>query len=174
VIVRSRAIALIAFGALGTLLATDRAVDAQRPARQQGQPASGFGVPVMPDMPLRAGWQVRSYDGCRFAVPALWHAAPDGSSMSAADGSNLSVRTFRIASWSDHKAQLKAAFGRVNVMHEDSDRRLWFEIGDRPRVQHYIDVLTGAVACSGLLEIRTATTLTTEDVNRIADSIGPA
>jgi hypothetical protein len=170
VIVRSRAIALIAFGALGMVLATDKVLDAQRPARQQGQPASRFGVP---DMPLLAGWQVRSYNGCRFAVPELWRAAADGSSMSAADGSNLSMRMFRIASWSDHKAQLKAAFGRVNVIHEDSDRRLWFEIGDRPRVQHYIDVLTGAVACSGLLEIRTATTLTTEDVNRIADSIGP-
>jgi hypothetical protein len=81
---------------------------------------------------------------------------------------------FRIKSWSDHKAQIKRAFGRVNVVHEDSDRRLWFEIGDTPRVQHFIDVANGLTACNGLLEIRAATTLTAEDTNRIADSIGPA
>ena len=94
--------------------------------------------------------------------------------MAGPDGSNLSVRMYRIKSWSDHKAQIKRAFGRVNVVHEDSDRRLWFEIGDTPRVQHYIDVVNSLTTCTGLLEIRTATTLGAEDVKRIADSIGPA
>ena len=72
------------------------------------------------------------------------------------------------------KAQIKAAFGRVNAMHEDSDRRLWFEIGDKPRVQHYVDVVNGLSVCSALLEIRTATTSDAEGTTkRIVESVGP-
>jgi len=82
---------------------------------------------------------------------------------------------FKITSWSAHKAQIKAAFGRVKVMHEDSERRLWFEIGDKPRIQHYVDVVNGLSVCSGLLEIRTTTTPDAEDTTkRIAESVGPA
>jgi hypothetical protein len=154
--------------ALVTALATGQPVGAQRPERPQDVRVPGPGVL------LKIGWQSHVYDGCRLVSPASWHEAADGGSMVAPDGSSLSVRTYRIKSWSDHKGQIKAAFGRVNVVHEDSDRRLWFEIGDPPRVQHYIDVNNGTTVCTGLLEIRTATTLTAEDVNRIADSIGPA
>jgi hypothetical protein len=113
------------------------------------------------------------FDGCGFAVPVSWRANEDASSVKAPDGSNLSVRRFKIASWSAHKAQIKAAFGRVNVVHEDSERRLWFEIGDPPRVQHFIDVIGGLAVCNGLLEIRAATNLTAGDVRRIADSVAP-
>ena len=119
-------------------------------------------------------WQFLVHDGCRFAVPGSWRPNADASVVAAPDGSNLSVRSFRITSWSEHKAQIKAAFGPVNVLHEDSDRRLWFEIGDQERTQHYIDVANGLGTCTGLLEIRTTTAPDTRDtVARIADSIGP-
>jgi hypothetical protein len=109
---------------------------------------------------------------CRAAVLAC----RGGASLALApDGSYISIRMFRITSWPAHKAQIRAAFGRVTVVHEDSDRRLWFEIGDKPRVQHYIDVTNGLSVCSGLFEIRTATTPDADDTSkRIAESVGPA
>jgi hypothetical protein len=122
--------------------------------------------------PPQAAWQLLSYQRCRFAVPASWHG--DGSLAIAPDGSSVSVRMFRMTSWPAHKAQMKAAFGRVNAVHEDSDRRLWFDIGDAPRIQHYIDVPNGLTVCSALVEIRASTTAGSEDlVKRIAESIGP-
>jgi hypothetical protein len=165
-LVRARVVCLAA--SLVAVMVTARPVDAQRSERQQEVQMPGIGIS------LKAGWQLRIYDGCRFAVPRFWHATADGSSVAGPDGSNLSVRAYRIKSWSDHKAQIKRAFGRVNVVHEDSERLLWFEIGDRPRVQHYIDVVNGLTSCTGLLEIRAATTLSAEAVNTIAKSIGPA
>ena len=143
-------------------------VGAQKPERQQRVQVPGMGVA------LKAGWQLLLQGGCRFAVPARWQATGDGSAAFSVDGNNLSVRMLRITNWSAHKAQIKAAFGRVNLVHEDSDRRLWFEFGDKQRTEHYIDVVNGLSACVGLLEIRAATALSPDDANRIADSIGPA
>jgi hypothetical protein len=153
---------------LVALAVTVRTVGAQRPEQQEvGIPGSG----IM----LKAGWQLLFHDGCRFAVPGSWRPNADGGFVSAPDGSNLSVRMFRITSWPAHKAQIRAAFGQVNVLHEDSDRRLWFEIGDKQRTQHYIDVANGLHTCTVLLEIRAVPTKESEDTtNRIADSIGPA
>ena len=128
------------------------------------------------DLSLKGGWQVLFHQGCRFAVPVSWHADADGSLAMAPDGSNISIRMFRITSWSAHKAQIKAAFGHVNIMHEDNEHRLWFEIGDKPRVQHYVDAVNGLSVCSALLEIR-ATTMSRMDsdtTRRIAESVGPA
>jgi hypothetical protein len=119
-------------------------------------------------------WQPLVHEGCRFAVPASWRATEDTSAVFAPDGSNLSVRMFRITNWSTHKTQIKAAYGRVKILHEDSERRLWFEIGDKPRVQHYIEVANGLAVCSGLLEIRATTPDAEDTTKRIADSIGPA
>jgi hypothetical protein len=146
------------------------AVHAQRPGRPQPDGrVPGTGVV------LKAGWQLLLHDGCRYAVPGSWRPDADGGLASAPDGSNISVRMLRITSWSAHKAQIRAAFGQVKALHEDIDRRLWFEIGDRDRTQHYIDVANGSNACAGLLEIRASTTPDAEDTtNRIADSIGPA
>lgn len=144
-------------------------LDAQKPERKQEVKIPGI------DVSLKGGWELLFHDGCRFAVPVSWHADPDGSLARAPDGSNVSIRMFKTTSWSAHKAQIKAAFGPVNVMHEDSERRLWFEIGDKPRVQHYVDVPNGLSVCSALLEIRAATTPDAEDTTkRIAESIGPA
>jgi hypothetical protein len=144
-------------------------VRAQRPERQQEVKVPGL------DVSLKAGWQLQFHDGCRFAVPGPWHIEAAGNLAIGPDGSNLSIRLFRIESWSAHKGQIKAAFGRVNVVHEDSERRLWFEIGDTPRIQHYVDVSNGLSVCSGLLEIRAATTPDAEDTTRrIVESIGPA
>jgi len=146
-----------------------RAVDAQRP--EQKQEIRVPGTRIM----LKAGWQLLFHDGCRFAVPGSWRPDVDGGLVSAPDGSNLSVRMFRITSWSAHKAHIRAAFGQVKVLHEDSDRRLWFEIGDKQRTKHYIEVANGLSVCDGLMEIRTTTTPDAEETaNRIGDSIGPA
>jgi len=154
---------LVAVAAIG------RAVDAQRPERQQEVRMPGIGIM------LKAGWQLLFHDGCRMAVPGSWRADPDAGFVSGPDGDNLSVQTLTITNWSAHKARIKAAFGRMKVLHEDSDRRLWFEIGDTQRTQHYVDVANGLSACTGLLEIRTTTTRDAGDTaTRIADSIGPA
>jgi hypothetical protein len=125
------------------------------------------------DLELRSGWQARFHQSCRFAVPGSWRGSVDGSMATAPDGSNISIQMFRITSWSAHKAQIKAAFGRVNVMHEDSDRRLWLEIGESPRLQHYVNVVAGTTVCSALLEIRPTVTPSTADMTkRIVDSVG--
>ena len=76
---------------------------------------------------------------------------------------------FRIASWSAHKAQIRAAFGHLTIVHEDNERRFWFEIGDKPRVQHFIDVSNGLSVCSGLLEIRAATTPDVAERDRLRE-----
>ena len=156
----------MAFGALWTVLALN-------PARAQRPEPHHAAFVLDRSAVLKAAWQWHTYGGCRFSVPTSWHAVADGSATVAPDGSRLSIRMFKIRSWSAHKAQVRAAFGHVRLVHDDSDSRLWFEIGDLPRAQHFIDVARGRTACNGLLEIRTATTLSGEDVNRIADSIGP-
>jgi hypothetical protein len=143
------------------------AVNGQRPERTVKIP----GI----DLTLKGDWQVLFYQRCRFAVPVSWHADLGGSVARAEDGSNISIRMFHITSWAAHKAQIKAAFHRVNTTHEDSDRRLWFEIGDQPLVQHYIDVVSGLSVCSALLEVRIATGPDADDTTkRIAESVGPA
>jgi hypothetical protein len=155
-------VGLIAVAVLG------HAVNAQRPERHQEGRIPGIGIR------LKAGWQLLFHDRCRFAVPGSWRPDADAALVSAPDGSNLSVRRFRMTSWSAHKAQIRAAFGQVKVLHEDSDRRLWFEIGDQLRTQHYIDIADGLSACSGLLEIRATTPDVEDTTRRIVDSIGPA
>jgi len=158
-----------AFAALVVLAGGSLVLDAQKPEQQREVKVPGI------DVLLKAGWQLFLHDGCRFAVPGSWHADGDAALALAPDGSNISIRAFRITSWSAHKAQIKAAFGHVPVMHEDSERRLWFEIGEKPRIQHYIDVANGSSVCSGLLEIRAATTPHADDTTkRIVESIGPA
>ena len=151
--------------ALATLVGRPVATDAQKPEPLHDVHVPNRGVTLPP------GWQLIVHDYCQFAVPGSWRAFADGSR--APDGSNLSIRALNILSWAAHKAQIKAAYGRVKVVHEDSDRRLWLEIGDAQTSQHIIDVASGLSACMGLLEIR-ATTLKAEDVRRIVDSIGPA
>jgi hypothetical protein len=143
-------------------------VQAQRPERQQEGRVPAIGIE------LKAGWQLLSYDGCRFAVPPSWRPNPDNSQVFAPDGSNLSMRRLHFTSWSMHKSQIRAAFGQVRNVHEDSDRRLWLEIGNDQRVQHYIAVANGSGACAGLLEIRVSTPDPEQTTNIIADSIGTA
>ena len=142
--------------------------NAQGPERKQEVTIPGT------NLSLKGGWRVLFHQGCRFAVPVSWHADTEGTLATAPDGSNILVGVFRINSWSAHKAQIKAAFGHVNVMHEDNDRRLWFEIGDKPRVQHYVDVLNGPTVCSAILETRMIATSDADDtIKRIIDSVGP-
>ncbi len=165
---KNRTLARLVITSLVAVATMGRAVDAQRPERQLEVRIPGIGIM------LKAGWQLFFHDGCRFAVPGSWRPDADAGFVSAPDG-NISVRMLRITSWSAHKAQIRAVFGQLKVVHEDSDRRLWFEIGDKQRTQHYIDVANGLSTCTGLLEIRTTTTPDAGDTStRIADSIGPA
>jgi hypothetical protein len=145
------------------------AAQAQKPERPREARAPVAGVPP------GKGWQLLSRDGCRFAVPVSWRAIADGM-VSAPDGaSSLSVRTVRIPSWPMHKAQIKAAFVHLNVVHEDSDHRLWFEFGDGKRITHYIATRGGPGACVALMDVdATAPTTAEETTKRIVDSIGPA
>jgi hypothetical protein len=162
-------VASLVMTGLVALAVMGRAVDAQRSDRRQDVRIPGIGIL------LNAGWQLLVHDGCRFAVPGSWRPDDDAGFVSAPDGSNFSMRAFRIRSWSAHKAQIRAAFGHVKVLHEDSDHRLWFEIGDTQRTQHYIDVANGLRTCVGLLELRsTPTSDAGNTATRIADSIGPA
>ena len=153
---------------LCAMLVSAVALDAQKPERSQEVLVPGIGVA------LKAGWQLLMEHGCRFAVPRSWQAAADGRGAFSPDGNSLSVTELKITSWSAHKAQIKAAFGHLRAVHEDSDRRLWFEFVDNHRLEHYIDVANGSDACVGLLQIRAAATLNQDDADRIADSIGPA
>jgi hypothetical protein len=93
--------------------------------------------------------------------------APDGIS-------SLSVRRFRIVNWSMHKAQIRAAFVPLNVVHEDSDHRFWFEVGNGQRIMHYIAIRNGLSACIGLMEIRAAAMpMADGTMDRIVEGIGP-
>ena len=160
---------LFSLGAVIVVAGLVRTLGAQRPERQQEVRIPGT------DIALKAGWQMLFHQKCRFAVPGSWHPDADGSRATAPDGSNISIGVFQVTNWPAHKAQIKAAFGHVRVMNEDSDRRLWFVIGEEPRLQHYIDVWNGTRVCSALLEIRGMTSLEGQDtVRRIAESVGPA
>ena len=163
-----RLLASMVVVAVGNTTPGSPVIDWQGPRR--GQEANGPGR----DVGLVDGWQVLLHQGCRFAVPVSWRADAEGSLATAPDGSNMSIRMFTITSWPAHKAQIKGAFGPVNVLHEDGERRLWFEIGHEPRVQHYIDVLNGLTVCSALLEIHPATPDADDTARRIAASIGAA
>lgn len=129
---------------------------------------------VRAQAPKRHDWRILIHDGCRYAVPVSWHVDPEGSLATAPDGSNVSIRMFHITDWSAHKARIKAAFGRISAMHEDSDHRLWFEIGDKPRVQHYVDVVSNLSVCSALIEPRSSGTDAESTTKSIAESVGPA
>jgi hypothetical protein len=125
---------------------------------------------------LPAGWRLLVSDGCRFAVPASWHPSADQSEASAPEGAgNVSIRRMQMVDWPRHKAQIRAAFGHVNVLHEDSDRRFWFEIGDEQRITHYVAVHDGSSSCIALVQAHpTSTLMSRETTNRIIDSIRPA
>jgi hypothetical protein len=124
----------------------------------------------------KMGWQLLAHDGCQFAVPVSWRAAPDGDKVMAPDGiSNLSVRSFHILNWSRHKAHIRAAFVHLQIVHEDSDHRFWFENGNENGTMHYIAVRDGLSACIGLMQIHaTARPMAKGTENSIAASIRPA
>jgi hypothetical protein len=126
------------------------------------------------DLAIRRDWRVLFYDGCRYAVPLSWHADAGGSVATAPDGSNISVRMFQVANWAAHKGRIKSAFGHVSAIHEDSDHRLWFEIGEKPRVQHYVDVVSGSTVCSALIDLRSSGEGAENTTKAIVESVGPA
>src|SRR5450759_1085272 len=155
---------------LVALAGTVPTAGAQRPERPPEGRVSAEGVAP------KLGWQLLVHDGCQFAVPGSWRAAPDGDMVMAPDGiSNLSVRRFRILNWSEHKAHIRATFVHLKIVHEDSDHRFWFEIGNENSTVHYIAVRDGLSACIGLMEIRaTAMPMAEGTENGIVASIRAA
>ena len=144
------------------------ALGAQPPERSREVEVPGFGLM------LKAGWQLLVREGCRFAVPLSWHPDADEAFVRAPDGTSLSVQMVKVVNWSSYKADLHSTYNRAKV-HEDTARRLWLELNDGPRVEHFIAVDDGATACAGWLETRSGATETPRDtVKRIADSIGLA
>jgi hypothetical protein len=121
-----------------------------------------------------APWQRLALNGCQCEVPASWHLAPDGSAVTASDGSNLSLRMIHVQDWTMHRAQILDVFGLLRALHENSAHRLWFEIGTGERRQHFIDVPNGPTSCVGLLDIHGTAALRFEDAIRIATSIAAA
>jgi len=154
-------------GIVAAALTVIYAADAEQALRPQHGAAAGGGVK------LPAGWQLLVHDGCQFAVPRWWQPDVDNASVFAPDGSNVSIRRFRITSWSRHTSQILASVGPVKVL-EDSARRLWFEFGDQQRTQHFIDVASGSGVCAALLEIRATLPDASSTAKTIADSIGAA
>jgi hypothetical protein len=158
-------IATVLSAAMGTGTAIVRA---QRPERKRDVTVPGT------DVVLSAGWKMVFHQECRFMIPASWSVDPDGGIAVAPDGSNISIRMFNVENWSAHKGRIKAAFGQVNRLHEDSERRLWLEIGDQRRAQHYVDVLSGPAVCSAVIDIRRASASDGEDtIRKIVESVGP-
>lgn len=146
-----------------------RGTNAQRPERQHEFRLPRSGVV------LKEGWQLLIYDGCRFPVPEHWQPNVTATFVLAPDGSSVSIGRLRTMNWFVHKAQLKAAFPQLSVVHEDSDLRLWFEVRDGQRVHHYIDVLTGQSVCSAHLDIHSTTMPNADEIARtIVTGLQPA
>jgi hypothetical protein len=158
-------VCLLVGGVVSVLVVSAGAQPAER-GRDTKQPGM--------DLSLLPGWQLLTYNGCRIAVPAAWHAENHGSLLLSTDGSSISMRTTRISDWAAHKARIKAALGQVNVVHEDDDQRIWLEIGAAPRIQHYVAAPGGANgACSAILQLRPPASTVDETVRRIVQSVGP-
>jgi hypothetical protein len=167
--IRPRTVCALTMSAALVTTAGRQALDAQKPERHHEIRIPGT------DISLRPGWQLLVHDRCRFTVPESWQPNADATLAMAPDGSTISVRALSVTSWSAHRHEVRASFGRAWAVHEDSDRRLWLEIGDTSRMQHYIDVPNGLSVCSVLLDLRAGATTDPEDVaRRIAESVGPA
>jgi hypothetical protein len=157
---------VIGLVAVAEIVLTAWAPRIERPP--EGRVLSDQGAPPV-------AWKRLVHDGCQFAVPVSWRAVPDGEKVVAADGSTFSVRKFRILDWSVHKAHIRETFGHLNIVHEDSDHRFWFETGDENSPMHYIAVRDGLSACIALMQIRATAMITAEDTaSRIVASIGSA
>ena len=148
------------------------AIDAQRRVQPDEVRVPGTGIM------LKGGWQLLSYDGCRYAVPLSWQFDIDEAFARAPDGSTISVERLDVQSWSAHKASLRHIYRQGSVLHDDGDRRLWIEFRDGSRVVHHIAALTasnGSTVCTGVVDLAPRSTAQTDDtVSRIADSIGAA
>jgi hypothetical protein len=122
---------------------------------------------------LKAGWKFLSYTGCGCVVPVLWRPSFEEPLAIGPDGSSLSIRKETIASWSDYKERVRRSYGDPRIVHEDSERRLWFETGDEARLEHYIAAASGAIVCVGVLDVqRRSLSTAPETVAAIARSIG--
>ena len=127
------------------------------------------------DIMLKADWQLLLYGGCRFAVPFAWQADADGAFSRAPDGTTMALQVLSATNWSAHKADIRHAYGRNSIIHDDSNRRLWIETRQAPRVEHYIAVASGAKVCVAMIELHDASRADRDDtLKRIADSIGLA
>jgi hypothetical protein len=158
---------LIAAAAAATALAAGPGLNAGGVDRAQGVRVPGL------DLVLKAGWQLLVHQHCRFAVPDTWHAAPDAAFAIAPDGSSVFLTVFTTTSWPAHKGLVKTSAGHVHAVREDSDRRLWLEIGENKRIEQYVEVAQGASVCAASIDVHVASGDARDTVKRIVESIGP-
>jgi hypothetical protein len=122
---------------------------------------------------LKPGWKFLSYTGCGCVVPVLWQPSFDEPFAVGPDGSSLSIRKETIASWSEYKERVRRSYRDPKVVHEDSERRLWFETGADARLEHYVAAASGPTVCVGVLDVqRDSRSNAAETIATIARSIG--
>jgi hypothetical protein len=158
---------LIAATAVATALSAAPALNARGLERAQGVRIPGL------DLVLKAGWQLLVHQHCRFAVPDTWHASPDAAFAIAPDGSSVFMSVFTTTSWPAHKGLVKTSAGHLHAVREDSDRRLWLEIGENTRIEQYVEVAQGPSVCAASIEVHVTREDSRDTVRGIVDSIGP-
>ena len=160
--------AATAFGAMILVIVTT-SVGAQRRAHADEVRLPGT------DIMLKADWQLLLYGGCRFAVPLAWQADADGEFSRAPDGTTMALQVLSASNWSAHKADVRHAYGRDSIIHDDSDRRLWIETRKASRVEHYMAVVAGEKVCVAMIDLHDTSLADRGDtLKRIADGIGLA
>ena len=138
----------------------------QTPLRPQEIEVPGFG------MRLHAGWQLLFRDGCRFAVPATWNTSSEGGEVFAPDGSMVWVYAPRSAS--GYARKLERGVRQKARVREDTPHRLWLEVSEGSRIQHYVDVFESGLTCSCVLDVRQSLPGGDETATRIVASVGKA
>jgi len=159
-------LALLSSIALALVLADPVAAQAQRPARAVRIPGT--------DVVLEDGWLFRSTkDRCSYTVPGSWRVSADGRWASPPDGAaSVGVFAITIASWSTHRATLKAAV-RGATVRADTPRRFWIEWIDGPQTRQHISINDGTRVCTADIEA-TSKTVLPGVVQKIASSLSIA
>jgi hypothetical protein len=124
------------------------------------------------DFKIKAGWRLFVQNGCRYSVPLAWQATGRGT-VSAPDGSTLSVHAIHSEDWPTYRAELRRS-AITAVVHEDSASRLWIEFVDEGLHEHHIAVPVLGAICSAVLELRDSTGRPQDLLRGIAEGIGPA
>jgi hypothetical protein len=118
---------------------------------------------------LRANWMLITTfdDHCQYKIPQSWQTSEDNALAWSADGKLwIAVASVQIASWTLHKAGVKAALRAAKIV-DDSERRFWFESDEGlGRRVNYISAFSGSVVCDALMEVHQSPDTSSADVIR--------